>query len=55
MKKLPEFIALGIGLGCLGLAGAIAATTIAPPASLEVAEKARPTAQHAAMVRTPGR
>jgi len=24
MKKLPEFVALGIGLGCLALAGAVA-------------------------------
>lgn len=58
MKKLPEFIALSIGLGCLGLAGAIAAATITPPegsVSLGAAEKAQPTAQHAAMVSTPGR
>ena len=35
MKKLPEFIALGVGFGLLSLAGAIAWTTLEPQDVLE--------------------
>jgi hypothetical protein len=54
MKKLPELIALGIGLSCLALAGAIAWVNVESPAAVAV-EARQASVQHASIIARPGR
>lgn len=55
MQKLPEFIALGIGFGLLGLAGSIAWTTLEPqgmPTTAQARHPSQQTSQQAGVLPT---